>query len=54
MVLYCSPWGEGPGTKEVYMSSDNKVSQLHSPVQYDTDAVFWELADDISPRFFLR
>ena len=27
-------------TKEVHISSDNEVSQLRSPVQYDTDAFF--------------
>ena len=25
---------------QVHMSSDNNVSQLRSPVQYDTEAVF--------------
>ena len=28
------------------MSSDNEASQLSSPVQYDTDTVFQELASD--------
>ena len=28
-------------TKEVHMSSDNKVSQLRCHVQYDTDMFFF-------------
>ena len=31
------------------MSSDNEVSQLSSPVQYDTDTFVQELASDAPP-----
>ena len=31
------------------MSSDNEDSQLSSPVQYDTDTFFLELASDAPP-----